>query len=144
MLQLPQLSSEDNNRPQQGDGRPVTGPQRASAAAAAAALVSCGGGGPAIMSTGTAPASAECTGSCATANSFLSIPDVQQVIAQGVAEARARGALATIGVVDRVGNVLAVYRMVGAASRPVMIASQVDASGHAVVHTGLEGIQLPQ
>ena len=44
----------------------------------------------------------------------LTIADVQKVIAQAVGEARARGARATIAVVDRVGNVLAVYRMTGA------------------------------
>jgi uncharacterized protein GlcG (DUF336 family) len=39
---------------------------------------------------------------------------VQQVIAQGAAEATARGMPAVIAVTDRVGNVLAVYRMTGA------------------------------
>ncbi|WP_420806455.1 heme-binding protein [Novosphingobium fuchskuhlense] len=48
----------------------------------------------------------------------LTIADVQKVIAQTVGEAKARGAKATIAVVDRVGNVLAVYRMTGA--NPVM------------------------
>ncbi|MBX9663068.1 heme-binding protein [Novosphingobium sp.] len=47
----------------------------------------------------------------------LTIADVQKVIAQAVGEARARGAKATIAVVDRVGNVLAVYRMTGAATQ---------------------------
>ena len=44
----------------------------------------------------------------------LTIADVQRIIAQAAGEARARGAKATIAVVDRVGNVLAVYRMTGA------------------------------
>ncbi len=44
----------------------------------------------------------------------LTVADVQKVIAQAVGEARARRASATIAVVDRVGNVLAVYRMTGA------------------------------
>jgi uncharacterized protein GlcG (DUF336 family) len=44
----------------------------------------------------------------------LTISDVRKVIAQAVGEAKARGAKATIAVVDRVGNVLAVYRMTGA------------------------------
>lgn len=44
----------------------------------------------------------------------LTVADVQKVIAQSVGEAKARGAKATIAVVDRVGNVLAVYRMTGA------------------------------
>jgi uncharacterized protein GlcG (DUF336 family) len=46
----------------------------------------------------------------------LSITDVQQVIAQAVAEAQARNAAGTIAVVDRVGNVLAVFTMTGAAA----------------------------
>lgn len=47
----------------------------------------------------------------------LSQSDVQQVIAQGVAEARARSLPATIAVVDRVGNVLAVFAMNGSNQR---------------------------
>ncbi len=48
----------------------------------------------------------------------LSVIDVQKIIAQAVGEAKARGAKATIAVVDRVGNVLAVYSMTGA--KPTM------------------------
>lgn len=44
----------------------------------------------------------------------LSTGDVQQVIAQAAAQATAQGTPATIAVVDRVGNVLAVFRMPGA------------------------------
>jgi uncharacterized protein GlcG (DUF336 family) len=44
----------------------------------------------------------------------LSVTDVQRVIAQGVAEAKARGKPATIAVIDRVGNVLGVFQMNGA------------------------------
>jgi uncharacterized protein GlcG (DUF336 family) len=47
---------------------------------------------------------------------FLSVADVEQILAQGVAEATARGLPATLAVTDRVGNVLAVYRMPGAAA----------------------------
>jgi uncharacterized protein GlcG (DUF336 family) len=45
----------------------------------------------------------------------LSATDVGTVIAQAAAEARSRGASATIAVTDRVGNVLAVFAMPGAA-----------------------------
>jgi len=55
-----------------------------------------------------------CDGSCATATSLLTVADVERVIAQGVAEADARGVAATLAVVDRVGNVLAVFEMSGA------------------------------
>ena len=44
----------------------------------------------------------------------LSVADVQQVIAQAAAQADAQGVAATIAVVDRVGNVLGVFRMPGA------------------------------
>ncbi len=73
-------------------------------------LGSCGGGS---GNVGTAV----CTGSCtppATATDFLTVEDVQRVIAQASAEATARRQPATIAVVDRVGNVLGVFRMTGA------------------------------
>jgi len=44
----------------------------------------------------------------------LSIADVQTVIARAAAEARARNLPAVIAVSDRVGNILAVFRMTGA------------------------------
>lgn len=44
----------------------------------------------------------------------LSVADVQKVIAQAAAHANSQGAPAVISVVDRVGNVLAVFRMPGA------------------------------
>ncbi len=47
------------------------------------------------------------------AQESLSVADVQQVIAQAVAESQARSRPSTIAVVDRVGNVLAVFRMNG-------------------------------
>lgn len=63
----------------------------------------------------------------------LSAPDVQRVLAQGVAEASARGLAATFAVTDRVGNVLAVYQMPGAAST-------VDIDSGMGVHAGLDGL----
>src|SRR5579885_2847960 len=89
------------------------------ALASAIALAACGGGSNSGSSTGTAPPPAGkpdsgCTGSCATAQSLLTVGDVQTVIAQAANEAQAQGKPAVIAVVDRVGNVLAVYRMTGA------------------------------
>src|SRR5260221_276937 len=55
-----------------------------------------------------------CDGHCADTPTNLTVAEVQQVIAQGVAEASARGKAGTIAVVDRVGNVLGVFRMNGA------------------------------
>ena len=70
-------------------------------------LAACSGG------SGTGDDSG-CSGFCQNQAQSLSAADVERVIAQGVAEARARGAAGTIAVVDRVGNVLAVFRMTGA------------------------------
>ncbi|BCA59536.1 heme-binding protein [Sphingomonas sp. HMP6] len=48
------------------------------------------------------------------AGEALSVADVQNVVAHAAAEARARSLPAVIAVTDRVGNVLAVFRMTGA------------------------------
>jgi uncharacterized protein GlcG (DUF336 family) len=74
-----------------------------------ATMVSCGGGG-----GGDAPV---CTSNCTpppVATDFLTVADVEKIIAQAVNEANARKAPATIAVSDRVGNILAVFRMTGA------------------------------
>lgn len=107
---------------------------------AVALLAGCGGGG-GPDSTGTAPPPATapsqgCTGSCATAESRLTVADVNTVIAQAVAEAQAQNLPATIAVVDRVGNVLGVYRMTGARAL-VRIHSERTVVG------GLENLQVP-
>lgn len=108
---------------------------------AVAALVSCGGGsssGGAGSSPATAPDQTPCTGQCVTANSRLTVEDVKRVLAQGAHQAEALGEAATIAVVDRVGNVLAVYRSAGTA-KDITLATAFppDVSG------GLEGIVLP-
>ncbi len=63
----------------------------------------------------------------------LSVSDVQSVLAAGVAEAQARAKPAVIAVVDRVGNVLAVYAMAGAPATATLRAStsgaNLDAQG---------------
>jgi uncharacterized protein GlcG (DUF336 family) len=98
----------------------------AAALAAAALLASaCGGSG----GGSTAPA---CGTSCAAAAPALTGTDVQRAIAQAAFEAQARGAAAHIAVVDRVGNVLAVFSMPGAP------ASVAISSG--IGHGGLDGI----
>lgn len=104
-------------------------------------LVGCSGGEPVTPTTGTDGTVQNCTGSCATATSNLTVADVQRVIAQGVAEAQARSANATIAVVDRVGNVLAVYRMGDATTRSVTVTTSPN--GDAPVSGGLEGVRLP-
>lgn len=77
-----------------------------------------------------------CTGNCADTASNLTIADVESVIAQAVGEAQARGVNATIAVVDRVGNVLTVFRMTGAAT------SITVASPGAPISGGLEGVNI--
>ena len=100
----------------------------------------CSGSGNSGNPVGTAPppagtADSGCTGSCANASSLLSIADVQRVIAQAVSEAQAQNQPATIAVVDRVGNVLGVYRMTGARST-------VKISSGRGVQGGLENISI--
>lgn len=85
----------------------------------------------------------DCNGSCTTAQSFLSEADVDRVLSQAVQEARAQNALATIAVVDRVGNVLAVYRMGDKLAHEVLISSNPDVGIDSRIDSGLEGIVLP-
>lgn len=91
--------------------------------------VGCGGGG-----GGGSGGGSGCDGGCARQS--LSVGEVTQIIQQGVAQANALGTAATIAVVDRVGNVLALYRMSGAPATS-MINGQVGAVG------GLEGVAVP-
>src|SRR5688572_61568 len=98
----------------------------------AAALSACGGG--AGGDGGTPPGG--CAGDCeAAAPIALTVAEVQQVISQAVQEAQARGSAATIAVVDRVGNVLAVFKMQGAAST-FIVTSDRGAVG------GLENVDI--
>ncbi|MET0361545.1 MAG: heme-binding protein, partial [Sphingobium sp.] len=79
-------------------------------------LASCGGDG---SSSGTVTQATPAPGrvyASPPTDVALSVNDVRTVVSQAVAEAQARGARATIAVTDRVGNVLAVYRMAGASA----------------------------
>ena len=86
-------------------------------------------------SEGTGVGASECSGFCANAASFLSVADVETIIARAVAEANARGASASIAVVDRVGNLLGFFRM-NAADTQITIDSGRNVSG------GLEGLSV--
>lgn len=105
-------------------------------------LTACGGGSNSGSSAGTSAPTpqptpdAGCSGFCANAQSFLTAADVQTIIAQAVAEAQAQAKPAVIAVMDRVGNVLGVYRMAGA---PVTVRIQGDRP----VVGGLEGLNVP-
>ncbi|HMG46485.1 MAG TPA: heme-binding protein [Allosphingosinicella sp.] len=86
-------------------------------AIAALLTASCGGGGGSTSNAGPAPGPptpGQPRLYADPAPAALTVADVQQIIAQAVAEARARSLPGTIVVVDRVGNVLAAYRMAGA------------------------------
>lgn len=56
-----------------------------------------------------------CTGHCVDSASPLAVHDVEEILAAATLEAEQRDVAATVAVVDRVGNVLAVYAMAGAA-----------------------------
>jgi len=101
------------------------------------ALCGCGGGSRQDV-TGVDPTTPDqgCTGNCADIARTLTTADVEGIIAQAVGEAQARGVNATIAVVDRVGNVLAVFRMTGAAT------SITVASPGAPISGGLEGVNI--
>ena len=81
---------------------------RAMACTCMLVLAACGS----AEDSGTA-AVADCGASCA--QDFLSAADVERILAQTVVAAQANGLLATVAVTDRVGNVLGVYAMTGAA-----------------------------
>ncbi len=100
-------------------------------------LAACSGGSRSQVA-GVDPATPDpgCAGSCADLATSLTVSEVEQVIAQAVAEAQARGANATIAVVDRVGNVLAIFRMSGASSTVTIQSPGIAIDG------GLENVNI--
>ena len=100
-------------------------------------LSACGdGSSPEVEGVDPATPPVGCTGDCADTPTSLSTTDVEAIIAQSVAEAQALGVEATIAVVDRVGNVLGVFRMNGAA---MTITVRSPGGG---VDGGLEGVNI--
>lgn len=93
-------------------------------------------------STAGSGADGGCTGFCATPSTFLTVPDVQKIIAQAVAEAQARGVLATIAVTDRVGNVLGVFQMNGAAANVTITSGRAPAVATPASAATLEGVSV--
>jgi len=97
-------------------------------------LLSGCGGGSGGEGGATVAADIGCTGTCSiTTPSNLTTTDVNRIVSQAVLEAQTRGATGTIAVVDRVGNVLSVFRMTGAAATFTI-------SGGRGVTGGLEGV----
>lgn len=94
-------------------------------AAAALILASCGGEGDGTSTAPpqppTGPTDPDGPAYAAPAAESLSVADVEKILAGAIAEANARNVPAVIAVTDRVGNVLAVFRMNGA--RPDATAS---------------------
>jgi uncharacterized protein GlcG (DUF336 family) len=83
-----------------------------------------------------------CAGRCQTDNpQRLEVADVQRIIAQGVAEANALGRPATFVVTDRVGNILAAYRMAGAPEL-MTITSGIERRTGAPVSGGVDNVGI--
>lgn len=108
-------------------------------------LASCGGGGPSSSGGATGGTAPTPTPTPPPAGQVFNVPaaeslstaEVGTVIAQAAAEARARGAAATIAVTDRVGNVLAVFAMPGAGATAA-IPSAPDGSNN-----DAQGLTIP-
>ena len=118
---------------------------RSAVCVAALALASCGGGGgggggsstPAPQPPPPPPGPTPAGVYTLPAPVALTTSDVEQVIAQAVAEARARNLPVVIAVTDRVGNVLAVYSMAGART------TTVTRPGPTGVNTDAQGLTVP-
>ncbi|MDB5738147.1 MAG: hypothetical protein JWO65_1815 [Sphingomonas bacterium] len=114
-------------------------------AAAALMLSSCGGGGGGSGGSGSSSSS---SGGASTPTNYYAVPaqealttgDVGAIIAQAAAEAQARGKPAIVAVVDRVGNVLALFNMNGA---PIDLDIRTDPNDRVVVPTDIEGLKIP-
>ena len=94
-------------------------------------LTGCGGGsggdgGPTVAAPPPVPAAAP---------QALTVVEVQRILSQAVLEAQARGAAATIAVVDRSGNVLAVFQMTGAAATFTISSGRGLAAGNGLEQT---------
>lgn len=98
---------------------------------------SCGGGGSGVSTSGlssTAPTNPAAPVNNSSPN--LTEDDVNTIVLQAINEAAARGKPATIAVVDRVGNVLALTQMPGAPGTATVTSGRGNT-------TGLEGVGVP-
>jgi uncharacterized protein GlcG (DUF336 family) len=103
----------------------------------------CGGGG---------SSDTPCAGVNTCDQQRLTVPQVEQVISQAVAEANKLGVEATIAVLDRVGNVLAVWEMCGNPRScsgvlpftPADPPNETTITSNRGVTTGLDGLPVPE
>jgi uncharacterized protein GlcG (DUF336 family) len=114
-------------------------------AAISLVLASCGGGGGSTGGGSNDPLPLPIPAPTPTPTALYTVPaqesltqaDVQRILAQGVAEAQARGLPADLAVVDRVGNVLATFAMNGANQR-LVVPKGPNGSTH-----DLQGVDVP-
>lgn len=92
--------------------------------------VSCGSG----SSSGSAGGDNNCDGTCPNLN--LSVEDVEKILSQTITSATLQGVNGTIAILDRVGNVLALYQMPDS-NVSALITGQIGSMG------GLEGLRVP-
>ncbi len=100
-------------------------------------LAACGSGGGGATITGPVTTDA-CNANIASTPQSLSAAEVERVLAQAVDAAGKVNAKATVAVVDRVGNVLAVYRMQGAGQTVAILSG--NARNGAASPQGLDGL----
>lgn len=121
----------------------------AAAASLSLALAGCGGGGSSQGGGNTGGGAPTPTPSGGTGGLFtapaqvaLSTGEVQQIIAQAVGEAQARGLPSAIAVTDRVGNVLGVFRMNGSPGTTRISSKQIGGNPAGPL-IGLQGVDVP-
>ncbi len=86
----------------------------------------------------------DCTGGCANANSFLTVNQVNRIIAQAYQEAKASGNKAvTIAVVDRVGNVLGLFESTAAIAQSPSQDASAAVGGLVVIRSNRFNSDLP-
>lgn len=115
-------------------------------ASLALVLAGCGGssGAPAPVPTPT-PTPTPTTGGLFTppAQEALTTAEVQRIVAQAAGEATARGLPSWIVVSDRVGNVLAAFRMTGARDTMRVSVKTIGGTAAAGQELGLQGATVP-